>query len=99
MKQGHDGAGLWIDAAQVGALVRIAAMAGKGEVSDLIGNLMLPGNHVLDMKGHKGNRVLWQKAILTAVARAKHDLAARFYIHLSRRAGKELSVLLPGGFR
>jgi hypothetical protein len=56
-----------IDSTKIRSLVEVTAMACQGEVVDIIGTAMLPGNHVLDVMLELAI-VLVKPAILTSLA-------------------------------
>jgi hypothetical protein len=72
MEQVRHLAGLRVAANEVGSFVKIAVVAGEGEVAWRVISSVLPSRDVFDMEKHRGLVVTVQPAVFTPMTGALH---------------------------
>lgn len=70
-----------IDARKIRPALSVAAGARHGKIRELVRAAMLPWNNVVNMKGHEGQRFLWEPTVFAAVPRALPNQFAQGSIH------------------
>jgi hypothetical protein len=81
MEQRNDCACIGIDTRQVWPCVGVATITGEREVVWIITSAMLLGHNMLDVKGNRWRRFLWNATVFTGVTSTPSDELSRARIH------------------
>lgn len=83
---------VWINAAEVRTLVKIAPVTGEGKIGRIITAVVLASNDVLNMKWNVSRR-LRQPTVLARFTGASPDKASNFHIHQGPRCRRTALAL------